>query len=135
MINVRANSNVDMLATEMKGLGSQFMSRVDKGVMTAAREFMKDCITEIDSMIYSQPLSVTYGMRTKFLRRSHHLRRITQGVFLVFNDADYALPQHDGWHDRGGVFHRGRPWMDSAANKNRDRYREIISDAMKEWFT
>lgn len=135
MINIRANSNVDKLANEMKGLGGTFMSSVDKGVMAAAREFMKDCIIEIDSMIYSQPLSVTYGKRSKFLRRSHHLRRITKGVFLVFNDADYALPQHDGWHDRGGGWHAGRPWMDSAANKNRDKYREIISDAMKEWVT
>jgi hypothetical protein len=133
MITLRANSNIDRLTTEMKGLGGGFFDNVDEGVKAAAMEFMRDCIIEIDSMIYSQPGS-TYGMRTKFLRRSHHLRQVVKGVYMVFNDADYALPQHDGWHDRGGGFHAGRPWMDSAAEKNRDKYKGIISDVLGRWF-
>lgn len=134
MVPMGITSNIDALTGEMKALGGKFMDDTDRAVMAGAREFLKDCITEIDSMIYSQPLSATYGKRTKNLRRRHHIRRIVKGVFLVFNDADYALAQHDGWHDRGGKFHAGRPWMDSAATKGKDKYKEVIADVLGKWF-
>lgn len=121
MINL--GHNINDIVGEMKSLGNTFLSEVDKAVFEAAKEYMKDCIIEIDALIYSQPASPYYPKRTKFLRRSHHIRRLTQGVFLIFNDASYAEYQHDGWDG-----HAGRPWMQNPLDRNANKYRDIIAD-------
>jgi hypothetical protein len=127
------SSNIDKMAAQMAGFGSKFDMRVDRAVGKAAKEFLKDCIAEIDALIYSQKGSSVYK-RTKNLRRSHHIRRIVLGIWLVFNDADYAIPVHDGWSNRKGGSMPARSWMEIAKRKNAQKYKNTIADDIKDIF-
>jgi len=136
MLGMDISSNINVLVSEMKGMGAGFGAGVDKAVGEAAKTFLKDCIVEIDSLIYSQTGSPYYH-RTKNLRRSHKIRRITSGVWLVFSDksvAAYGNIVHDGWKNSKGGSMPSRPWMSNAARKNKKKYKQIIADGLKGFF-
>ncbi len=138
-MSMSISSNATQMATNMIGAGQVFAGKVDKAVGEAAKTFLRDCIIEIDAMIYSQPASDAYK-RTKNLRRRHHIRRIVDGVWMVFNDAmdddgnGYAVPVHDGWANSKGGHMPARPWMETAGRKNEKKYKNIIADELKDAF-
>lgn len=116
-------SNVHTIASTMRKAGAGFLDEMDAAVGDNAKMFLKACIIKIDEKIYSQPPASTYGKgtgrpRTKFLRRSHHIKRLDKARWLLWNDARYAIYQHEGWTDKSGKFHPGRPWMREAIEQN-----------------
>jgi len=122
-------SNGHILTRELQGWASAFPSYMDKQVRMCAQEFVRDCIIEIDKMIYSQPAGEGYT-RTKKLRKGHTMRKVGEGVYLVENLVPYAFYQHDGWTDAGGASHAGRPWMDTALANNEKKYEGILDKSV-----
>lgn len=123
------------MTRELSSWAAIMPARTNQQVRLAAQEFMKDCIVEIDNQIYSQPAPENYK-RTNRLRKGHELKQLAQGVYLVSNLVSYAVCQHDGWTDRSGVWHAGRPWMDTAMRNNEAKYEHIIDQAVMDlWNT
>jgi len=118
-------SNGHIMTRELQTWAGIMPLRISQAVGKAAHEFMSDCIVEIDNLIYSQPGSPTYH-RTRDLRKAHRVEKLSEGVYLIENTMPYAIFQHDGWTDRSGAFHPGRPWMDVAMTKNEKKYEQIM---------
>jgi len=125
MFDLKITSNGHILTRELQGWAANYSSYQNRQVRLVAQEFVKDCIKEIDDIIYSTPAGEDYK-RTKVLRKGHKLRKVGDGFYVVGNYAPYAIFQHDGWRDRGGVWHAGRPWMDIAAHKNEAKYAQML---------
>jgi hypothetical protein len=41
---------------------------------------------------------------------------------LIRDSVEYGIYQHEGWHDRAGVYHAGRPFMRMAFEKLRPTF-------------
>jgi len=123
-------SNGHIMTRELQSWVGIMPSRINKAVGEAAREFMADCIVEIDNLIYSHPAPSTYH-RTRNLRKSHKVSKLREGVYLIENTMSYAVYQHDGWSDPSGTFHHGRPWMDLAMAKNEKKYEKMMDVSVR----
>jgi hypothetical protein len=129
LYDLKIIGNGHILTREM-GKWAQIMPlRIDRAVRAVAQEFTRDCVKSIDKFIYHQPASSDY-QRTKKLRKGHTMRRLGEGYYVVENLVPYAWYQHEGWTDRGGNYHIGRPWMDFALIDNQEKYSEMMDDAV-----
>ena len=90
---------------------SQFPEEIDKAVGNNAALALRESIVEIDALIYSTPESPGYH-RTKNLRRSNKIKKVGDAAWLIYNDAKYAPPVHNGT-----VAVRARPWMKNAIDR------------------
>jgi hypothetical protein len=133
MYDLGVVSNGHILTRELSSWATIIPSRVNAAVREVSQEFVKDCVAEIDEMIYAQPAGEGYK-RTRLLRNSHKASKLAEGVYLVKNTASYAIYQHDGWTDHAGGWHPGRPWMDTALAKNESKYQNIIDKATSDIF-
>jgi hypothetical protein len=125
-----------MIVTRMRKLGAPMQEAVSKGVKENAFIFMNECVSQIDAMIYSQPQSDSDYKRTKHLRRSHHLKQLGWHTWLLYNDAAYAIPVHNGYRVHGsGRMMPAKPWMETAINNKKDecteRLRGYAHDCLK----
>jgi hypothetical protein len=121
MYDLGITSNFHILVREFQSWSTIVPKALDQAVRSAAQEYVRDCVKTIDDMIYSRPSDSDY-VRTKKLRKGHKIKKLAEGVYLITNHTPYAIYQHDGWTDRGGNFHPGRPWMEVALWVNREKY-------------
>jgi len=102
------SSNIPQILNMMRAGGAKFGKTIEGAIMENGKLVLKECIVQIDALIYSQPES-PYYRRTKNLRRSHHMRKIAPLAVLIFNDAQYS-----GWVHDGTIKMSARPWMEQA---------------------
>jgi hypothetical protein len=102
---------------------------MDRQVRLVAQEFVRDCLVEIDDLIYSKPAPDGYT-RTKNLRNGHKIKKLGDSTYLIGNYVPYAIFQHDGWTSRGGNWNPGRPWMEIALYKNTNKYVNMLDKSI-----
>lgn len=49
-------------------------------------------------------------------------KRVKRGVWRLEDGVLYGIFQHEGYHDRGGNYHKGRPFMRSPFVENRQKW-------------
>ena len=119
-------TNIPQILSAMKAGGGRFSSAAQNSVMENGKLVMKECMVQIDALIYSTPPSPSYR-RTKNLRRSHHMKKIAPMAVLIYNDAQYSGWVHDGTYKMAA-----RPWMERAiANTIGEQKNRLTRDGLK----
>lgn len=108
MASVSIDSNLEEVGREARAAFGRFPQAIGKAMEQNAKLALKASITQIDVLIYAMPAADTY-IRTKNLRRSNKLEKLSTFTWLIYNDAEYAGYVHDGTSQRVG-----RPWMGNA---------------------
>lgn len=108
MGNLRVFSNIALVAAQTAKEFEAFPEGISKAVAKNAKVVLAESIVQIDVLLYSQPETPSYH-RTKNLRRSNSIKQVGPMSWLVYNDARYAGPVHDGTSVMSP-----RPWMQTA---------------------
>ena len=101
-------SNLGEVQREADRAFSGFPQAIGRAMRENAKVCLRGTIVQIDALIYSQPEFGHYH-RTKNLRRSNKLEKVSNFTWLLYNDAEYAGHVHDGTENM-----TGRPWMANA---------------------
>lgn len=116
-------SNIDAKRIEWRKKIEEFPKAIDAALGANAVLALRESIVQIDALIYSTPESESYH-RTKNLRRSNKVEKLGEMTWLVFNDAEYAEPVHDGTSQM-----QPRPWMKNAIDTVQEKMDENLLEA------
>lgn len=108
MASLDIDSNLPEVGREARAAFGRFPQAIGQAMQQNAKFALKAAITQIDVLIYAMPAADTY-IRTKNLRRSNKLEKLSTFTWLIYNDAEYAGYVHDGTSEM-----TGRPWMANA---------------------
>lgn len=100
-------TNVASVLREFRKATSDFPKAISKAVASNAKLVIRGSVEQADMLIYSTPEGEYH--RTKNLRRSNKVEKISNLAWLVYNDAEYAEYVHDGTSRMDP-----RPWMGNA---------------------
>jgi HK97 gp10 family phage protein len=116
-------SNIDEEYRKFKARADKIPNAIDQTVGTNAKIVLKESIVQIDDLIYSQPQSPSGYERTKNLRRSNKISKLSYATWLVYNDAEYAGYVHDGTSAMPA-----RPWMQNAIDNKQAEMSKNLED-------
>lgn len=130
MASLHILTNISAQTHDFRERADAYPDAIEKAVAKNAAIALKETVVQIDDLIYSTGDPMHNGVpRTKNLRRSNQIKKLGPTSWLLFNDASYAGPVHNGTSHMPP-----RPWMKTALTVKDDEMSKNLVEAGVEVF-